>query len=339
MKKILLILTILLGALFVQSQTTITDGGNVIILSGSGGETNINKSGIVLQWLGGDRISFLNGTKRYDVNYSNITTPSFSTIDSLIDWISTIAVNQTFLGDKEWFQRVAEDELTDYDSEFKFGENISVGTTEEVIWDGGGTYTFLSAAETMHVFSDDTADNIYGTGARLIIVVGLNQYWQQTSQFIVPIGTDTVTTDTSFLRVFRSIVILSGDPSPIGDANVGDITIQGSSTSTLQAKILANNGQTLMAVYTVPRGKTAYATGISLGVGQGKECVFKAKFRNGVGGAFSIKYSLTLYQQALNLPLKTALRVPEKIDMVITGITATGTVKANASFGLILKDD
>ena len=241
--------------------------------------------------------------------------------------------------EKSWTQYIAEDILEEYDSEFKFGLNPAVGTTEEVIWDGGGNYTFLTSAETMDIVSTDADDTLGGTGAQTMIIYGLNTNWKETNQVIILDGTSIITTDTAFLRVFRAIVLTSGTNTPIGNANEGTITITSHITTTLQAQIGVNNGQTLMCVYTVPAGKTAYITGLALGVGQGKECTFTAKFRNGVNGAFSVKFSLTLYQSAYTGSLVIPLKIPEKVDMVITGITAAGTVKANASFGMILKDN
>ncbi len=241
--------------------------------------------------------------------------------------------------EKGWMQYIAEDLLYGYNSEFKFGQNTAVGTTEEVIWDGGGTYVFLTSADSMKIVSTSADDSLGGSGANTMIVYGLDSDWNEVSEFIILTGTDTVKTTTKFLRVYRAMVLTSGTNTPIGDANLGTLTISSATAITLQAQIGIGNGQTLMCVYTVPADKTAYITGLSFGVGQGKECTFKAKFRNGVDGAFSVKYSLTLYQSAYLGMLQVPLKIPEKIDMVITGITAAGTVVANASFGMILKDN
>lgn len=240
---------------------------------------------------------------------------------------------------RPFHQLIGEDALGGYDSEFKFGENTAVGTTEEVIWDGGGTYTFLTSADSLKIISDDADDTLSGSGAHTLIVYGLDSNWNEINELVVMDGIDTVHTTKKFLRVFRALIPTSGNSSPIGNANEGVIKVLSATDLTLQAQIGVGNGQTLMCVYTVPADKTAYITGISFGVGQGKECTFKGKFRNGVNGAFSVKYSLTLYQESFYGSLQVPLRIPEKIDMVITGITATGTVRADASFGIILKDN
>ena len=262
-----------------------------------------------------------------------------SSWDELSQLLEVLGVLNTINTDKPFNQQIAESLKIGYDTEFKFGQNALVGATEEVIWDAGGSYIFLTAAETMKVVSNEANDSIDGSGAHLVAIFGLNANYDETFQIISMDGVDTVQTDTAFLRVFRAVVLTSGTDSPTADANEGTITISASSTLTLQAQINPRNGQTLMCVYTVPRGKTAYITGISFGTGEGKECTFKGKFRNGVGGAFSVKYSLTLFQSAFFGDLAIPLRVPEKIDIVITGISGSAGTKADASFGFILKDN
>jgi hypothetical protein len=234
---------------------------------------------------------------------------------------------------------IGRDNVAGFDSQFKFGQNPSVGTSEEVIWDGGGNYTFLDTAETMTIVSTSDDDTLNGSGAWNLIVYGLDSDWKEVSEYIILDGTTPVITTNSFLRVFRAHIVNSGNPDPIGDGNLGNITITSTGSTTLQAQIGIGNGQTLMCVYTIPAGKTGYVTGLSFAVGQGRECTFFGKFRNGVNGAFSVKYSLTLYQSSFFGTLEVPLKIPEKVDMVITATATATPVKADASFGIILIDN
>ena len=241
----------------------------------------------------------------------------------------------------DFFLNISRGKISGITTEFKFGRSVAITTTESVIWDGGGNYTFLTVAETMDVVSDDTDDDAAGVGARTIVVFGLDANYAPIQELVIMDGTNVVTTNLSFLRVFRALVLTSGSNDPIDDANKGDITITGHDSSTLQAKMLINNGQTLMSVYTVPAGKTAYVTGASLSCGQGKECLFKAKFRNGPTSeyAFGVKFSLDLYQNSYFGTFATPLRMPEKTDALWTAQTSVGTIAAAASFGMILEDN
>ena len=193
----------------------------------------------------------------------------------------------------------------------------------------------------MDIVSDDPLDTALGTGARTIVIFGLDTNFEEILELVVMDGTNIVTTLQSFIRIFRALVLTSGSNDPIDDANKGNITITGHDSSILQAKMLDNNGQTLMTVYTVPAGKTAYVTGASLSCGQGKECLFKAKIRNGPTSehAFSIKFAIDLYQNSYFGTFENPLQVPEKSDALWTAQTSVGTIDATASYGLILIDN
>lgn len=226
-------------------------------------------------------------------------------------------------------------------TEFKFGRSAVITAVESIVWDGAGNYTFLTAAETMDIVSDSADDTLLGAGARTIVIYGLDADYLEISEVIEMDGLNPVTTQKEYLRVYRMLVLESGTNDPINDANKGNITAISSDTTTLQAKMLINNGQTLMLVYTVPAGKTGYVTGLSFSAGQGKQILFKAKFRNGPSAdyAFSVKYTVDLYQTSFIGNLVNPLRIPEKTDAVITAQTSSGTIDGSGSFGLILVDN
>jgi len=231
--------------------------------------------------------------------------------------------------------------IKDVSSVFKFGRHPSVGAAEEVVWDGEGTYIFLEEAKTMNVVSTSIADNPAGIGASEIVIFGLDQDKKEIQEVITLNGQTPVTTIKEFLRIHRALVLTTGTGLIIGDANIGDISISTSDTAILQAKMLAGNGQTLMAVYTIPAGKTGYVTGIGASTPEGKSCLMKAKIRNGPTSdyAFTVKYTIDLFEQALIQELVVPLRVPEKTDLAFTASsTAVGTA-ISASFGIILIDN
>ena len=106
----------------------------------------------------------------------------------------------------------------------------------------------------MSVISSDAADDIDGTGAQKITIQGLDANWLPKSLEVDMNGTSETTVASTFIRVFRAFVTQAGS----GEVNAGDITL--SIGGITVAKISADMGQTLMAVYTVPAGFTAYIT-------------------------------------------------------------------------------
>ena len=243
---------------------------------------------------------------------------------------------------KGFFQDISLGYEPDFSSEFKFGENPDLGIIEEVIWNAGGNYPFLpnGTAERLSVVSTDVNDTNGGSGAWDLVIFGLDINGDPQSEVVILNGTTPVLTTNSYFRVNRGIVLHSGTATAVEDANQGVLTVSANVSGNLLAQIGIHDGQTTQAVYTVPRGFTAYATGISFNIGQGKECRFVAKFRNCTDDdcAFSVKYSLTVYENTAFSKITVPLKVPELTDVVITGkLSSTPNVTAHASFGLFLR--
>jgi len=136
----------------------------------------------------------------------------------------------------------------------KFGRNTNVasGATEE-IWDGSASYVFPATALMTSI--SQTTDQTAMRGAT-IEVEGLDASWDAVTQNAVLDGTLTtnvVTLTTPLIRCFRMRVLADVvSTSPIRVHNAGETQDY--------AIIDTGNNQTLMAVYTVPNGKTAFMT-------------------------------------------------------------------------------
>lgn len=241
--------------------------------------------------------------------------------------------------DGDFFLGISRGNVIGTTSEFKFARSSLISTTESVVWDGGGDYTWITTAEKLSIVSTSTNDTGAGTGARTLLVAGLDSDYNVQSEVLTLTGTTPVITELLYIRVYRALVVTSGTDSAAADANDGIITITGDSSSTVLARILAGNGQTLMSTYTVPAGKTAYITGATFSAGEGKQCTFKAKIRNGPqtdNGAFSVKYVIDVFESSFFASFKIPLAVPEKTDACFTALTTAGTIDASVSYGLIL---
>jgi hypothetical protein len=146
----------------------------------------------------------------------------------------------------------------------KFGYNSSVGTSFETIWDGGGDYTFITSAGTATATSSNTSSDNTGT----VKIFGLDSNYDLAEETLTIGGSAG---SISFIRVFRALMITANT----GNANVGTITITVSSTTV--AQIQPTYGQTLMALYTVPRKYNAYL--VQLDVGSSKDLENEIVFR------------------------------------------------------------
>lgn len=142
----------------------------------------------------------------------------------------------------------------------KFGRSPDIGTAAALpkdVWDvSNSAYNWMTSASALDVSSSSTADDgdPAGTGAQTIKIEGLDSSWNAQTETVTMDGTSTVTTSNTWIRVNRAYVVTAGS----GDANAGNITIQVTGGGATVAYIGAGNGQTLMAVYTVPNGKKLY---------------------------------------------------------------------------------
>ena len=133
----------------------------------------------------------------------------------------------------------------------KFGYILDIDATDtnEEVWSATGAYTgfVAAAAETSVVGGAD--DDVAGTGALTIRVVGLTvsgSSWVETAEDVIMTGATPAVMTAAFIRVYRAWVLTAGS----GGVNAGAIQVKHGAT--VLADIPAGYGQTLQACYTVP---------------------------------------------------------------------------------------
>ena len=137
----------------------------------------------------------------------------------------------------------------------KFGRNSDVDTGGyEDIWDGGATWVPPTTARVHDIASSSANDDSAGTGARTVVVIGLNGSYAVTTETVELTASTETPTSNSYIIIYRMYVATAGS----GGANAGTITATAQTDATVTAQISVGFNQTLMAVYQVPAGKTAY---------------------------------------------------------------------------------
>lgn len=147
----------------------------------------------------------------------------------------------------------------------KFGNNPSISTSYEDIWYTGGTYAgFITFTSQIRVKSGgNAADTAAGAGARTIKVEGLDANFAITSTTLTLAGANaSAYGDPIFSTVVRAYVV---DAGTYHSNNTGDVVIE-TSNGTVMASIPATYGQTLMSMYTVPTGYTAWLQQLNVNV-------------------------------------------------------------------------
>jgi len=226
-----------------------------------------------------------------------------------------------------------------YKQVYKFGQNAVVGNSMETIWLQGGLYSHPPSASTMTVSSSDVNDTSAGTGARTVLISGLDASYNEASETIILNGQTAVTTVNTYIRMNRAIVLTAGS----GGVNAGIIYVgTGTVTSGVPANIYTTiNGdgsnQTLQAFWTVPAGYTAYIyqTNISTGNSSNTPAVLKTVLvARPFGGVFNTKEVIVLtngnHLQDYSFPIK----LTEKTDVEFRAESSSASVNFNVSASL-----
>jgi hypothetical protein len=245
----------------------------------------------------------------------------------------------TRVGKTEPFElQVARGQIMGHYPLFKFGNNAIVGDSLETIWAEGGLYSYLTAATVLKVSSSSTNDTSAGTGARTVQLYGLDADYNEINELVTLNGQTAVNTTQSFLRIYRMVVRSAGS----GGANAGVIYAgTGTVTTGVPANVYASvNGveganQSLMALWTVPAGYTAYLLqyGVSNGTTSNTPAVCKLILAvRPYGEVFQSKdvKSLTTgmhVEETFALPLK----IEEKSDIEVRAISSSAAVTFDIS--------
>lgn len=223
----------------------------------------------------------------------------------------------------------------------KFGVNPSLALgVEEDIWSTGGDITFLTAASAVRIKSGgNSADSVSGNSARKVVVQGLDENWEQAQEEVELAGASaSAATTTTFIRVFRSWVSAVGT---YGASNAADVIIE-TTGGTEMARILAGEGQTQYAGYTIPAGWTGYLRGARGTVASNKSCDLYGWFRlnadvtSGDMGAKRLFGFRPGVQGGIGTAFAAYPSFPEKTDIWFSGIPSGNDTAVEIDFDIVL---
>ena len=218
-------------------------------------------------------------------------------------------------------------QYTDITPLHKFGKNADVGTGYETVWSVGGLYPYPAAASVMQIASASANDAAAGTGARTVTIYGLDANYAEISETVTLNGVTSVPTANEYLRINRMRVRSAGS----GGANAGAITAKVGATT--HAQIDVEENQSLMTLWTVPAGYSAYLTKIVVSTSSLKVVTVDMDIRP-FGEVFQVREPFVLYQQVHQHTFQIPYLVEEKSDIEIRAkADSTGGVVA-ASFEL-----
>ena len=237
----------------------------------------------------------------------------------------------TFNWDENFNLNVARGKIRGASSVHKFGAVPRMhDNTTGSMWDVNDTIYPWAALDTpavVNVERNDVADN-----GLIVTVQGLDTNWDYVEEEITITAEDQLGS-TLFRRVNRAFI------SDTGTTNADDINIEaGAAGGTTVARITAGQGQTLMGVYTVPAGKTAYLLKINTSAEDGKDASGFLYVRTTDTIPFRVKHTWEFsgaagpYEYNFTIPCV----ITEKSDIDVRATTRDKNGRYTVAFDLLL---
>ena len=197
------------------------------------------------------------------------------------------------------------------------------------IWDVNDTTYPWSAFSTATTL---TVDRASATDAgKQVLIVGLDGAYNEIQETVTLTNATGNATTKSFIRVYRAYMT-NGSAT-----NVGNVTVKASTT--VVAQITAAKGQTLMAIYTVPSGYSAYILKGAATCQDGADATGDMFVRYFGESAFRVGHSFEVcgdggeYMYDFGIPL----RIPEKSDIDIRASVRSNNARLTAAFDILLE--
>lgn len=171
-------------------------------------------------------------------------------------------------GSEPFDLQVSRGQVLGHTPQFRFGFANSIGTTQQTVTPAvaaGTPYAYLATATTMKVSSSSANDTSAGTGARTLLLTGLNASYLVITETITLSGQTAVTTTNSFLRVLETKILTVGSGlAQAGTIYIGNGTVTSGVPATVYWRSEIDYNTWSFAGYTVPAGYTAYVTSYTL---------------------------------------------------------------------------
>lgn len=295
------------GTVTVNQPVAVTDNGGSLTVDGNVGVTG-------------------------DVNVTQGTSP----------WVVSGNVNATITGspavgsNKPFYLEVAQGLIPGYTFNHKFGAAPSMAQTTASVWDVDDTiypWDALAGGSVVNIERNSTSD----TG-KTVTVQGLDTSGNFLQEEITITGADQ-TGSAVFERVNRAFV-------SSGATNVANIDIEaGAAGGTTVGRITAGLGQTLMALYTIPAGKTGYLLHGTASGSSDTDATGFMMVRFGAGdygtSAFRVGHSFELQLRGgqYDYTFQTPIPIPEFSDIEVRIVNRSNNKRITAAFDILLVDN
>jgi len=220
-----------------------------------------------------------------------------------------------------------------------FGFNSDVDTAQVSVWPLPSLITFPATALQMKVSSTSANDTSNGTGARSVVVQGLDANYNEVSETVVLNGQTAVTMTAALLRVNYAYVLTAGSGnSAAGDIYIGTGTVTAGVPATTYDIIKFDYNTTITGSYTIPAGYTGYVSQGLFSAGQagGSAQVEGRLLTRGTDNIRRTAAVTTVNNGVADYVFEYPLEVPEKTTLEATALASSNNNGVSSMFIILL---
>lgn len=191
----------------------------------------------------------------------------------------------------------------------------------------------------MTVSSSSANDTSAGTGARTIVVQGLDADYNEVTETVTLNGQTAVTMTASLLRVNYAYVATAGSAnSAAGDIYIGTGLVTAGVPATVYDIIKLDYNNTTTGSYTIPAGYTAYMSQglFSTGQATGSTKVEGRLLTRGTNNIRMTAAITTINNGVANYVFEYPLAIPEKTTVEATAIGGANNNAVSSMFIFVL---
>lgn len=254
--------------------------------------------------------------------------------------MSTSTVSSiTRFGTYEPFElQVARGQVAMHTVVHKFGYSTVIDGTAYPIWNVAANRTYLTTAATMKVSSSSANDASAGTGARTVLVEGLDQNYNAISETVTLNGQTEVATTKSYLRVQHITTLTAGSGGKnAGVIYVGTGTVTAGVPAVIHELVPIGMNTELSGVYTVPAGYTAYVyQGGMTSQSNGNNFLTATLAYSNQGSPWLTPAVTVFTSDMVDYNFNYPLPLPEKTDFEARASVSAGTSSVTSFFFMVL---
>ena len=254
--------------------------------------------------------------------------------------MGTIISSVTRQGAYEPFElQVSRGQIQGHRNVTVFGFNPDVDNTQVSVWPLPSLITFPASAIRMTVSSTSANDTSNGTGARTIVVEGVDANYNEVTETVTMNGQTPVTMTAFLLRVNYAYVSTAGSGNgAAGDIYIGTGAVTAGVPATTYDIIKFDYNVTTTGSFTIPAGYTGYVSQGLFSTGQagGSNAVQGRLLSRGTNNVRRTAAITTINNGVANYVFEYPLAIPEKTTLEATAIGSSTNNAVSSMFILVL---